>query len=79
QLAVSKLTATSLRIPPTVLHGPPGVGKTHFARRLASILGTSTKSITASSSHDLRGNFLGLNPFWRNARMGYIARTMING
>lgn len=79
KLAISKLTGSCVHIPPAILVGPPGVGKTHFGRQLATALGTPMKQITASSSQDLRGNFMGLNPYWKNARMGYVAKALIEG
>jgi ATP-dependent Lon protease len=79
KLAISKLTQTCTSIPPTLIVGPPGVGKTHFAHDLAAALNVPSKVVTASSSLDLRGNMLGLNPFWKNARMGNLARALIDG
>lgn len=79
KLAISKLTQTCASIPPTLIVGPPGVGKTHFAHDLAAALNVPSKVVTASSSLDLRGNMLGLNPFWKNARMGNLARALIEG
>lgn len=40
QIVVALATETRLSIPPILLWGPPGVGKTHFAQELASVLGT---------------------------------------
>ena len=39
-----------LRFPPVILDGPPGVGKTHFARRLAAHAGTTCRVIDAGAA-----------------------------
>ncbi|MAQ38155.1 MULTISPECIES: AAA family ATPase [Thioclava] len=41
--------APALRLPPLLLDGPPGIGKSHWARRLAELIGTPTELIDASN------------------------------
>ncbi|MFX5583067.1 AAA family ATPase, partial [Acinetobacter baumannii] len=40
QIALCNDSSDALEITPLLLLGPPGVGKTHFARQLAELLGT---------------------------------------
>src|SRR5690242_10365462 len=40
QLALCQDSRDALEITPMLLLGPPGVGKTHFARQVAQLLGT---------------------------------------
>lgn len=60
---------------PLVLAGPPGTGKTRFARRLASLLGTGFGEVTAAGSSDnrlLQGTARG----WSTASPSYVLHVM---
>lgn len=39
----------ALSLPPILLDGPPGIGKSHWARRLATLVGTPSELIDAAS------------------------------
>lgn len=43
--------APGLRIPPLLLDGPPGIGKSYWARRLGALLSTATAVIEATSEN----------------------------
>ncbi|MBC7729830.1 MAG: AAA family ATPase [Microbacteriaceae bacterium] len=49
QLALCQDSRDALEITPMLLLGPPGVGKTHFAREVAQLLGTGMGFISMSS------------------------------
>ena len=49
QLALCEDSRDALEITPLLLLGPPGVGKTHFARELAQLLGTGMGFVSMSS------------------------------
>ncbi|MGO8737601.1 AAA family ATPase [Rhodoblastus sp.] len=75
---LSALSQAPLVIPPLLLVGPPGVGKTHFARAVAQALNTDFHEISGPGLDDegvLGGHSLG----WRGARAGAIARALIDG
>lgn len=74
---LSCTTCTELQFPPLLLVGPPGVGKTHFARKLAAALETPMVEQTMTNIDDqvLSGHSLS----WRGARVGSVARTLIEG
>lgn len=48
-VALVQDSTDALEIPPMLLLGPPGVGKTHFAKEVAHLLGTGTGFISMSS------------------------------
>ncbi|MBC7145084.1 MAG: AAA family ATPase [Thioclava marina] len=41
--------APAVRLPPLLLDGPPGMGKSHWARRLAELIGTPSELIDAAN------------------------------
>lgn len=61
------------QIPPILLKGGPGTGKTTFARELARCLGVDFFQIAAS--HDIL-KLTGLGPPWRGATVGSIAKAL---
>ena len=61
------------QIPPILLKGGPGTGKTTFSRALAACLGVDFFQIAAS--HDIL-KLTGLGPPWRGATVGAIAKVL---
>src|SRR5574343_1208419 len=63
---------------PILLLGEPGFGKTHFARELASQLGTGHEFISMSS---LTAGWVlsGASSQWNNAKSGKVAHTLVHG
>lgn len=56
ELALSRYTASkaALRLPPLLLVGPPGIGKTRFAARLATSLGLRSACLALAGGSDNR-------------------------
>jgi len=78
QLALCHDSRDALEITPTLLLGPPGVGKTHFARRLSALLGTGMGFVSMSS---LTAGWVlsGASSQWRGARPGKVFETLVDG
>lgn len=78
QLILCMETDDPLELTPMLLLGEPGIGKTHFARRLANILGTSFEFVSMSS---LTAGWVlsGSSSQWKNAKAGKVFETLVNG
>ncbi|HQT25119.1 MAG TPA: AAA family ATPase [Burkholderiales bacterium] len=63
---------------PILLLGEPGLGKTHFARRVARMLGTGFEFISMNS---LTAGWIlsGASAQWNNAKPGKVAQSLVNG
>src|ERR671937_1040807 len=68
----------SIELPPILLLGEPGIGKTHFARKLAHLLGTGFGFVPMSS---LTAGWVlsGASSQWKNAKPGKVFDTFLNG
>ena len=78
QLALCVDSNDSVELPPMLLLGEPGIGKTHFARRLAALLGTGFGFVPMSS---LTAGWVlsGASSQWKNAKPGKVFDTFLNG
>ena len=63
---------------PMLLLGEPGLGKTHFAKSIARLLGTSFEFISMSS---LTAGWVlsGASSQWMNAKPGKVAQSLVHG
>ncbi|MCA0240516.1 MAG: AAA family ATPase [Proteobacteria bacterium] len=78
QLALCQDGPDALEITPMLLLGPPGIGKTHFAREIAQLLGTGLGFISMSS---LTAGWVlsGASSQWKGARPGKVFETLVDG
>lgn len=67
-----------MQFTPMLLLGEPGLGKTHFARSVARVLGTEFEFISMSS---LTAGWIlsGASSQWMNAKPGKVAQSLVNG
>jgi len=78
QLALCQDSRDALEITPMLLLGPPGIGKTHFAREIAQLLGTGMGFVSMSS---LTAGWVlsGASSQWKGARPGKVFETLVDG
>lgn len=78
QLALCIDSEDAVELPPMLLLGAPGIGKTHFARRIAQLLGTGYGFVPMSS---LTAGWIlgGASSQWKNAKPGKVFETFLNG
>jgi ATP-dependent Lon protease len=78
QLALCQDSRDALEITPMLLLGPPGIGKTHFAREISQLLGTGLGFISMSS---LTAGWVlsGASSQWKGARPGKVFETLVDG
>jgi ATP-dependent Lon protease len=67
-----------VEVPPMLLLGEPGIGKTHFARKISQLLGTGFGFVPMSS---LTAGWVlsGASSQWKNAKPGRVFDTFVNG
>src|SRR5512132_4294768 len=77
-VALSQDSRDGLEVTPMLLLGPPGIGKTHFARRLADLLGTGMRLVPMSS---MTAGWLlsGASSQWKGAKPGKVFDALVEG
>ena len=77
-MALSQDSRDSLEVTPILLLGPPGVGKTHFARQIADLLGTSM-SLVPMSSMTAGWLLSGSSSQWKGSKPGKVFEALVDG
>jgi ATP-dependent Lon protease len=77
-VALSQDSRDGLEVTPMLLLGPPGIGKTHFARRLAELLGTGM-SLVPMSSMTAGWLLSGASSQWKGAKPGKVFEAIVDG
>lgn len=77
-VALSQSSRDSLELTPMLLLGPPGVGKTHFAKKMADMLGTHMTLVPMSS---MTAGWLlsGASSQWKGAKPGKVFQSLVEG
>jgi ATP-dependent Lon protease len=77
-VALAQDAGDGLEITPMLLLGPPGIGKTHFARKLAELLGTGM-SLAPMSSMTAGWLLSGASSQWKGAKPGKVFEALVEG
>lgn len=78
QIILAQAAKSRLSIPPILLWGPPGVGKTHFAQELGEILGTSVRRLSYDT--EMTGAaLLGSDKKWSSSTHGAVFEAVCLG
>ncbi len=77
-VALSHDSRDGLELTPMLLLGAPGIGKTHFARQLAALLGTGMTLVPMSS---MTAGWLlsGSSSQWKGSRPGKVFEALVDG
>ncbi len=77
-VALAQDCSDGLEVTPMLLLGVPGIGKTHFARQLAQLLGTGMNLVPMSS---MTAGWLlsGSSSQWKGARPGKVFEALVEG
>ena len=77
-VALAMDSGDGLEVTPMLLLGPPGIGKTHFARKLAEMLGTGMNLVPMSS---MTAGWLlsGASSQWKGAKPGKVFEALVDG
>ncbi|MCX7257265.1 MAG: AAA family ATPase [Polaromonas sp.] len=77
-VALSHDSADGLEVTPMLLLGSPGIGKTHFARQMAGLIGTGMNLVSMSS---LTAGWLlsGSASQWKGAKPGKVFESLVDG
>ena len=77
-VALSQDSADGLEVTPMLLLGRPGIGKTHFARQMADLIGTGMNLVAMGS---LTAGWLlsGSASQWKGARPGKVFESLVDG
>jgi ATP-dependent Lon protease len=77
-LALAEATSRPVRVPPMLLLGPPGVGKTYFSHRVAQLLGAAHAAVAfdqPTAGSQLRGS----DKYWGNSASGLLFNLICMG
>lgn len=75
-VVLSWRSKVGLRVPPILLVGEPGIGKTYVARRIAEALGVPIAEYSFATSDDA-GAISGHSLSWKGARPGLVANLLL--
>ncbi len=77
-VALAQDSPDGLEVTPMLLLGPPGIGKTHFAKQLADLLGTGMNLVPMSS---MTAGWLlsGSSSQWKGAKPGKVFEALVEG
>lgn len=77
-LSLAEATGRPVRVPPMLLLGPPGVGKTHYSQCVARLLGAPHATIDFGQP-SAGNHLLGSDKVWGNSQTGLLLNLLALG
>jgi ATP-dependent Lon protease len=77
-IALAKIGDGRLDIPPLLLVGPPGIGKTQVANEIARVLATDFVEIRMETEQS-GASLTGSSEFWSNTQVGLVFKALTSG
>jgi ATP-dependent Lon protease len=77
-VALAQDSRDGLEVTPMLLLGPPGIGKTHFAKKLAELLGTGM-SLVPMNSMTAGWLLSGASSQWKGSKPGKVFEALVDG
>ena len=78
ELCLAQRTGEPMCLPPILLNGPPGCGKTFFAQKLGQAIGTGFLRISLESAQTA-AELTGTAEHWSNTKPGRIFDALVEG
>ena len=78
RIRLARAARRPARLAPTLLVGPPGVGKSHFAEQLAAALGVGVHRL-AMDAVQTTSALAGSDAHWYNSRTGLVFEALMHG
>ncbi|WP_175624072.1 AAA family ATPase [Bosea sp. TND4EK4] len=78
-VALSMLSGAALSVPPILMLGPPGIGKTHASKAIAKALGVASHAFSCATNSDAQQLVVGHPTSWRGSRMSVVNEALVGG
>lgn len=78
-VALSMASGAPVSVPPILLAGPPGTGKTHASKAIAAALGVAIQAHSCATNSDAQQLLIGHPTTWKGARMSVVNEALLGG
>lgn len=78
-VALSMASGAPVSVPPVLLAGPPGCGKTHASKAIAAALGVAIQAHSCATNSDAQQLLIGHPTSWKGARMSVVNEALLGG
>lgn len=78
-VALSIASGAPVSMPPILLSGPPGCGKTYASKAIANALGVAIQAHSCATNSDAQQLLVGHPTSWKGARMSIVNEMLLSG